>query len=1067
MPKDDYFRILAQTRKFARKWQMLLVCEGLAYVAALFILSVLLGFASDNLFHFSPILRGAILVVLLLALLALLYIKVLRKLAMRISPERAAVYIESRLGEFDNRLINALQLGKDEESLNNAIIRALVSEAQTELRRRSLRNSLDFRKVGRSGAILGAAGLVLTLYSLFFGSYFQNAFARFSRLTDGPLPITRINLSVTPGDATVFLGDDLEVAASPSGGPLPEAAYLVQRDERKKSIRKMDFDGERFAYSFHTLQHGLRYRVVAEDFRSRWYEVVVGEPLRVDRIDMTLAFPEYLRIPAPVELSPAGTEVRVLQGTRAELHIFANKEVRGGQLLMADVQQPLAVRSARELVGKITVTEDLTYRIRMESSLGDSSSDSFARKILSFDDQPPTAELLEPKSGYLGGDGEPLTIIARATDDVALSSVRILMERERDGTEPAALAHWEYNPGPNETIDALKRGTIETAKVNLRDYLQAGESALLSTVVRDMKGNESLSSKVRITLLSESQRSELEQAEKESIFEKLREILDLQVQACLATDKSTGPQDASLQSAREHQVDVHGRTLVLIDRLSQPTQLDYAYVRTVLLGLSTNQMPDVVKRMNALTPESFSENKPVILQIQNEITHALKELLGELTREEEPPPEGEAAPPKDKPLADALSKLRELKTALDNFIAEQKKVITSSLELQKKKPEDYTQEDLDLKQKVQIVEDQWAKFLQEKSSELEKIPQQDFSDPTLLKELRQIYEEIEVAADELSKPGARIPVTEEEVGLELAEKLEHNLESWLPNESDKLKWELEEPSTPPDVPMAELPEELEDIIGDLIREEQDLDPEMEDVSSSWMDSIDAGAGWDVMDGPISNMSAKGKTGNTLPNSSEISGRSAEGRTGKSNGEFVSDTAIGQGGRRTPTRVMNDPYENATVDDRMTEPTGGATGGGKRSGAGGEGLRGHVPPDLQTRLSDLRGRQADLITRGEKVLHDFEKLNLDAEKLDDALQKMRDLDSSMERFKHTDLVAANKEIVDGLKSTQDISSREWTIRREQNARLPTKVRKILNDTLNTEFPRDYETLLREYYKAIAE
>jgi len=703
----------------------------------------------------------------------------------------------------------------------------------------------------------------------------------------------------------------------------------------------------------------------------------------------------------------------------------------------------------------------------MESSRGDSTNDSLARKILSFDDLPPTAELLEPKSGYLGGGEEPLTIIARATDDVALSSVRILMERERNGAEPATLAHWEYNPGPNETIDALKRGAIETAKVNLRDYFQAGEAALLSAAVRDMKGNESLSSKVRITLLSESQRSELEQAEKESIFEKLREILDLQVQARLATDKSSGPQDTSLQSAREHQVDLHGRTVVLIDRLSQPTQLDYGYVKRVLLGLSTNQMPDVVKRMNALTPETFSENKPVILGVQDEIINALKELLGELTREEEPPPEGETAPPKDKPLAGALSKLRELKTALDSFIAEQKKVITSSLELQKKKPEDYTQQDQDLKQKLQIVQDQWAKFLQEKSSELEKIPQQDFSDPTLLKELRQIYEEIEVAADELSKPGARIPVKEEEVGLELAEKLEHNLESWLPNESDKLKWELEEPSTPPDVPMAELPEELEDIIGDLIREEQDLDPEMEDVSSSWMDSIDAGAGWDVMDGPISNMSAKGKTGNTLPNSSEISGRSAEGRTGKSNGEFVSDTAIGKGGRRTPTRVMNDPYENATVDDRMTEPTGGATGGGKRSGAGGEGLRGHVPPDLQTRISDLRGRQADLITRGEKVLHDFEKLNLDAEKLDEALQKMTDLDSRMERFKYTDLVAANKQIVDGLKSTQDISSREWTIRREQNARLPTKVRKILNDTLNSEFPRDYETLLREYYKAIAE
>jgi len=267
--------------------------------------------------------------------------------------------------------------------------------------------------------------------------------------------------------------------------------------------------------------------------------------------------------------------------------------------------------------------------------------------------------------------------------------------------------------------------------------------------------------------------------------------------------------------------------------------------------------------------------------------------------------------------------------------------------------------------------------------------------------------------------------------------------------------------------MAELPEELEDIVGDLIREEQELNPEMEDMSSSWMDSIDAGAGWDTMDGPISNMSAKGKTGNTLPNSSEISGRSAEGRTGKSNGEFVSDTAIGKGGRRTPTRVTSDAYENATVDDRMQQPTGGATGGGKRSGAGGEGLRGHIPPDLQTKLADLRGKQADLITTGEHIMHAFDKLNLNTQKLDETIEKMRELHENMRRFKYTDLTAAHEEIVEELKSAQDITSHEWKIQRELNASLPSKVRRILHDTLNTEFPRDYEALLREYYKAISE
>jgi len=1072
MQEHAYFRIVAQIKKFAAKWRMLLLCEGLAYIAAFVALSLIFSFASDNLFHFSPLFRGAILLLLLIALVALLYAKVLQKLLMRITPERAAVYIESRLGQLDNKLINALQLGKDQAYLNNEIINAVVSEAHNEVKRRSLRKSLDLRRIKKSVAVLGVAVLVLLVYWLSFGKYFHNAFARFSNLADGPLPITRINLAVAPGRVTLFIGDDLDISARTSlESPLPEAAYVVRRSQKKKTKSKMEFNGESFQYAFHNVQRGFRYRVMAEDFRSQWYRVVVGEPLRVERIDMTLTFPEYLRIPAPLELPRAGTEVRVLEGTGAKLHIITNKEVSAGHLLVDNQSKPLIKESPTQLVGELVITEDVSYRIRMESKEGGSTYESLVRNILCFDDLSPTAEILEPREtrGYSGSGEDPLTIIAKASDDVALSSIRVVMEIEQRGqpVEPITIEQWTYNSGPNDSVDALKRMTIETTKARLLDHMQAGQSALLYAAAVDMKGNESFSSKTRLSLLSPALRSELEQAEKESFFHKLREILNAQLQARSLVEKSVGPDGPGFQSARDQQVDIHGQTLALIDRLNQPTQLDYSHLKTVLLELSSNQMVDVVKQMKAASTEAFSEAKPKILGFQDEIIRTLQQLLEELAEEEKAPPDKALTSPREKPLNDALSKLRELQTILKNFIAEQKKVITSSLELQKKKPEDYTEEDHDLKRKLQIVEDQWAKFLQEKSTELDKIPQQDFSKPTLLKELRQIYEEIEVAADELSKPGVKIPVTEEQIGLELAEKLEHNLESWLPDESDKAKWELEEPSTPPDVPMAELPEELEDIIGDLIREEQDLDPEMEDMSSSWMDSIDAGAGWDTMDGPISNMSAKGKTGNTLPNSSEISGRSAEGRTGKSNGEFVSDTAIGKGGRRTPTRVMNDPYESATVDDRMTQPTGGATGGGKRSSAGGEGLRGHVPPDLQTKMAELRGNQADLITRGERILHDFNKLNLNTQKLEETLQKMRQLEDNMRRFKYTNLVAAQKEIVEGLRSAEDITSHEWKIRREQDARLPTKVRKLLHDTLNTEFPRDYEALLREYYKAVSE
>jgi len=1068
MEKDAYSGILTQVRKFATRWRLLLLCEGLIYTAVFASASLIFCFLSDNLFHFSPLLRGGILLLVLFGLVVVVGTKVIRKVLMRVSAERAALYIESRLGRFDNKLINALQLGKDRAFESDEIIKVVVSEAAGDLRRRHLNKSLDLRRTRKFISVLGATFLVLVVYWLCFGKYFENAFARFANLAEGPLPITRINLSVAPGDVMLFVGDDLNVSARTTEGPLPEAAFVVHSARGKKSTAKMEFDGESFLYSFRNLQHGLRYRVAAGDFKSKWYRVGVGEPLRIERIEMTLSFPEYLRIPAVVELDAAESEVRVLEGTKAELRILANRRVKDGQLLIDGSAKPLALVSPTGLTGELLITDDVTYRIRMEDARSGSTKESLARKFLCFKDLSPGCEILQPKSDYWGTGEENLAVIAKATDDVALSSVKIVMELEQVGGSqpPLIVREWSYNQGLNQSVDSLKRMAIETTELKISDYLRAGQSGFLYAVAADMKGNTFPSSRIPVSVMSPGERSELERAEKESVFQRIREILNAQLHARSLVNESQEPSDARFPSARAEQVEIHGRTLSLLDRLSQATQLDYGVIKTVLLAISMNEMVDVVKQMNGVSPETFSKDKPGILSLQDEIVWSLQRLLGEFA-EEESLPEKEPPPAAEKPLDELLSKLRELNTILKNFVEEQRKVITSSLELQQKKPEDYTKEDEELKRKLQTVEDQWAKFLEEKSSELDKIPKQDFSKPTLLKELRQIYEEIEVAADELSKPGVRIPVTEEQIGLELAEKLQHNLESWLPDESDKIRWELEEPSSPPEVPMAELPEELEDIVGELIREEEELDPEMEDMSSSWMDSIDAGAGWDTMDGPISNMSAKGKTGNTLPNSSEISGRSAEGRTGKSNGEFVSDTAIGKGGRRTPTRVMNDPYENATVDDQMSQPTGGATGGGKRSGAGGEGLRGHVPPDLQTRLAELRGKQADLITRGERTLHVFDKLNLSAQKLEETIEKMRQLDENMRRFKYTDLVAAHEEILEGLKSAQKIISHEWEIRRESSARFPNKVRKILSDTLNTEFPRDYEALLREYYKAISE
>src|SRR5208283_2587147 len=163
-----------------------------------------------------------------------------------------------------------------------------------------------------------------------------------------------------------------------------------------------------------------------------------------------------------------------------------------------------------------------------------------------------------------------------------------------------------------------------------------------------------------------------------------------------------------------------------------------------------------------------------------------------------------------------------------------------------------------------------------------------------------------------------------------AKEMTTNIEKWLPDTPDRERWSQEEPLTDDmkEAPMAELPKEMEDIVGKLMEDEEDLFNEMEDASSSWADSLDKGAGWDAMDGPISNNSARGVTGNRLPNTSEIAGRSGEGRQGKSSGEFVGDTAVGKGGRNTPSRLTPDAFVKGQIKDYSKDPVGGATGGCK-------------------------------------------------------------------------------------------------------------------------------------------
>jgi len=263
-----------------------------------------------------------------------------------------------------------------------------------------------------------------------------------------------------------------------------------------------------------------------------------------------------------------------------------------------------------------------------------------------------------------------------------------------------------------------------------------------------------------------------------------------------------------------------------------------------------------------------------------------------------------------------------------------------------------------------------------------------------------------------------------------------------------------------------LPKQLDDLIGDLMKQEQADNPEKDAVSSSIMDSMDKGAGWGAADGPMSNMSAKGVTGNQLPNNDEITGRSGEGRNGKSDGQMVGDTAVGKGGNETPTRMTPTPFENGSVNDQSQDTKGGATGGGKLAGYGQDGLRGPMPPAAQQRLHMLADQQAKLRQQAESLALQLRKQRRPTGDLESAINAMKAYEDAARNADGLGVVQGYHQALDALQAARDAYAGDRLSRVEADALKPD-ARRDITDTQAEEAPAGYEEMTGAYFRSLSE
>jgi len=998
--------------------------------------------------------------------------------------EEVARHVEIAYPELGNRVINALQFARENHVESEYIMSLAIEESARHSADCDFQKAFDTRPLKRAWATAGIAFVAFVCFVAFChfmlqpGAFFLSLKRiAFPWMNNPVVGFVRIE-EFKPHDCDVLAGDDVAFEMKVSGRRAAGAEAFLHcnyenGDEKSIRMSPMVSDGgvRLFQCRVENVQNSFKFYGSCEGTETARYTANVLEPPVVKQIDLELKYPAYTGLKTDVEQDARGT-VRAVIGTKVGITVEASRPLKRAWLRFNEAKNVYLdkVEGSKRVFwkGGFTVKESGFYTVKLEDEHGNTNRDPYRRAVTALPDEPPSVMIQSPVDKSEFHLGSRVRIVAKAKDDYGLSSVVIMM-RVNDGAE-SVVKTWEP-----ETLNT--HGTVVGEILLKSDRFKNGDEVFYQAIATDnFPGSPHTSSSALYSLKVVDRKALLDEKMKnyQDWRSRVMEILRRQKEARKETEKITtktlmGLIRQGAKSVFDAQGKIRGMTLALASDMETDNRHE-RLVRDSLFGISDGEMKSVLKNLYAMArvdePSEIAAPRAKILADMDKIIKVLQAILNVTerleaeTKEKLQRDEGEDLP------SEAEDMLEKLAEELRKFVKAQKAVIEASEELAKKPLEDLTEEDKKKLEEIAAIEDDWSKFMNEAYSSLSTLPEQDFTNSTLANEILEIYSEIELAKDAIKKNAVKIAVPHEQLGAELAEEMTTHLEKWLTDTPDRERWSQEEPLEQYETPMAELPDEMEDIIGDLLTEEEDMFEDAEDISSSWGDSLDKGAGWDAADGPISNFSAQGVTGNRLPNSHEVGGRAGQGRSGKSGGEMVEKTADNKGGRRTPTRLTNTPFSEGTIDDKSTEPVGGATGGGKESGSGGEGLEGPVPKSVQKLMGELAQRQAAIRNKAERIKDNFKQVNFQTREWEEIIKNMRDVEDAFRSGRYAAAMRRRRIILGNLKGTQQMLAGEVEIRRDKTPGVSKKTaEEIMNARSMSGAPAGFEKFLQEYYEAI--
>ena len=381
----------------------------------------------------------------------------------------------------------------------------------------------------------------------------------------------------------------------------------------------------------------------------------------------------------------------------------------------------------------------------------------------------------------------------------------------------------------------------------------------------------------------------------------------------------------------------------------------------------------------------------------------------------------------------------------------------------------------DMLQEIAELKANMAQAMLKTATDLQSLPELD-SVNELVTDTFQTYEEMKQEKGSGTNAVVETGLQKEDFLLDLLTKTGQKadeMEMFLMEKSDNVKRnteniDKEEMKAP--IGQVTMPEELQDIVGDLLESEDKQQKEADDSTTNQGDA-NPDSGWGISEGEFVDYNASGKSGNDRPDHKDQDGRSQVGRQGMSDGEVMAKSGkVNEGDNNLDKRRTQDSNQSGDVEEEGHSDAV-ATGGGKNSGysqeKGMEGGEGATRRDSKIEQSKAENTRAQLTRNAEAVYAQAQLNNLRTYDLKKYIAFSKQIDIlQKQNASPKEIAELHKKAVRAL-STTYTSLESGVSSSDMGATSNTEAGDETVAASPDEAPAEYRDMVSDYFKAIGE